>query len=52
MLFAIDLHEDFIDVEGVTIATVLPLQPSSVYGSKLDTPQPDGFVTDSGASLS
>jgi hypothetical protein len=38
MLLAVDLHKDFVDVEGIAITTVLPLQSSSVYSSELDTP--------------
>ena len=30
MLLAIDLDEDFIDVEGITVASMLSLQPSSI----------------------
>jgi hypothetical protein len=51
MLLAIDLHEDFIDVECVAKASVLSLKPSSVHSSKLDAPEPDGFVTYDDPSL-
>ena len=36
MLLAVDPHKDFIDVEGIAVASVLSLQSSGVYGSKLD----------------
>jgi hypothetical protein len=50
ILLAIDLHEDFIDEEGITIALMFSLQPPSIYCSELDTPEPDSLSTD-GASL-
>ena len=37
MLLAIDLYEDFVDKEGVTVALMSPLQSSVVNGSELDT---------------
>ena len=43
--------EDFIDVEGIAVASVLSLQPSSVYSSEFDTPEADGFAADCDASL-
>jgi hypothetical protein len=51
MLLAIDLHEDFIDVEGVAVASVLSLQAPGVNGSKFDTPESNRFTADSYASL-
>jgi len=51
MLLAIDLDEDFINVNGISIATVLPLQASGIDGSEFDTPQADRFATDSDASF-
>jgi hypothetical protein len=41
MLLAVDLHEDFIDVEGVAISTVLSLQSSGVDSSEFDAPEAD-----------
>jgi hypothetical protein len=52
MLLAIYLYEDFIDVEGVAIASMLFLQSSGVDSSELDAPEPDGFVTDGNAAFS
>ena len=43
MLFTIYLDEDFIDVEGVAIASVFSLQSPGVNGSKLDAPEADCF---------
>jgi hypothetical protein len=51
VLSAIDLHKDFIDVEGIAITTVLSFQSSSVYSSEFDTPETDRFAADSDASL-
>ena len=52
MLLAVDLDEDFIDVERVAIASVLSLQPACVNSSELDAPKSDSFATDSDATLS
>jgi hypothetical protein len=49
---AVDLHEDFIDVEGIAIASVFPFQSSSVKGTELDTPESDRLAADSDASFS
>jgi hypothetical protein len=38
MLLAIDLHEDFIDVEGIAIASVFALQSAGINGTEFDTP--------------
>ena len=51
MLLAIDLHEDLIDEECIAVASVPPLQSSSVYNSEFDTPQANRFAADSYASL-
>ena len=42
MLFAIDLHEDFIDEEGIAVAMMLSLQSPGEPGTELDTPEPNG----------
>ncbi len=52
MLLAIDLHEDLVDEEGITISPVLPLQTPGIFRTKLDAPKPDGFITDSNAAFS
>jgi hypothetical protein len=36
--------EDFIDIEGVTIASVLPLQSAGIDSSELDAPQAISLV--------
>jgi hypothetical protein len=51
VLFAIDLHEHFINEECVAVASVLELQSSSVYGSEFNAPKPDRFSADHAASL-
>ena len=51
MLLAINLHEDFVDVEGVAVASVLSFQTPGVYSSKFDTPKSDSFSTDGDASF-
>jgi hypothetical protein len=40
-LLALNLHEDFVDVEGITIASVLTLQSSRIFGAKFDTSEAD-----------
>jgi hypothetical protein len=52
MLLAIDLYEDFINEDGVTITTMLTLQAVGINRSEFDTPQTDGFVGDCDAALS
>ena len=52
MLFAVDLHEDFIDVEDIATAPVLSLQAAGINGSELDTPEANRFSADGDASLS
>ena len=44
--------EDFIDVESVAVASVLSLQSACIDGSELDTPEADGFATNSDAPFS
>ena len=38
MLLAIDLYENFINVESVTITLMLSLQALGIFGPKLVTP--------------
>jgi len=52
MLLAIDLDEDFVDVESIAVAAVLSFQPSSIQRSKLDAPEADRLPSDNDASLS
>ena len=51
MLFTIDLHEDFVNVEGITVASMASLQSSSVNGAEFDAPQADRFSGDSDPTL-
>jgi len=41
MLFTFDLHEDFINVEGVAVASVFSLQSPGIYSPEFDAPEPD-----------
>ena len=52
VLYTIDLHEDFIDIKGITKTLVSAFQTSSILGPELVTPQPDRFITDVDATLS
>ena len=51
MLLAIDSDEDLVDIEGVAVTLMLPLQAPSVYSSEFDAPQANRFAADSDASL-
>ena len=51
MLFAFDRHEDFIDEKRIAVASVFPLQPSSVYSTEFDAPEANRFSADYDASL-
>ena len=52
MLLAVDFDEYFIDMKGVTVTSVLSLQPLGVFGSELDAPKPDGFIADDNPAFS
>lgn len=51
MLLAIDLHEHFVNVECVAVASMFALQSLRVEGSKLDAPEPNGFIADCDTTL-
>ena len=51
MLLAIDPDEDFIDVESVTVATVLSLQSAGINSTELDAPEANRFSGYSDASF-
>jgi hypothetical protein len=51
MLFAVNLHKNFVDVERIAIALMLSLQSTSINRSEFDTPEADRFSADSDASL-
>ena len=44
--------EDFIDVEGIAVASVLAFQAAGINGSELDAPQSNCFSTDRDTSFS
>ena len=44
MLLTVDVCEDLIYVEGVTMTLVLAFQSHGVHGSKIDAPQADTLV--------
>ena len=52
MLLAIDFDEDFIDVEGIAIASVFSFQSAHIDRAKLDAPETDGFAGYSGTAFS
>ena len=52
MLRAIDFDEDFVNEEGITVASVLPFQPAGVNGAELYTPETDRFTADSDTAFS
>ena len=52
MLLAVDLDEDFIDIECIAIAAVLSLQSSGMERAELDASEADRFAADSNASFS
>ena len=52
MLLAVYFHEEFIDIEGIAVSTMLTLQAAGINGSEFDTPKPDRLSADSDASLS
>ena len=51
MLFAIDLHKDFIDVEGIAVSAMILIQLSGVDRSELNAPQSNRFPRDDDASF-
>ena len=51
-LLAIGLDEDFIDAEGVTLASVLTFQWPRINVTEFYAPKPDGVVDHSNSPLS
>ena len=45
-------YENFIDIEGIVVATMLTLQAAGINGSEFDTPQADCFAGYSDATFS
>jgi hypothetical protein len=52
MLLAVDLHEDFVNVKGVAVASVLSFQAACINRPEFDTPQANCFASDRDATLS
>jgi len=52
ILVAINLYEDFIDVEGVTVALMLSFQMAGIFCAEFDASETDRFVRDGNASFS
>ncbi len=44
-LYTVNLHEYFIYIKGITKSLVAAFQTSSILGSELVAPQPDGFIS-------
>jgi hypothetical protein len=51
ILFAINLHEDLVNVECITIASVLLLQSAGKNGPELFAPKANCFTANGNASL-
>lgn len=51
MLLAIELYKDFVDKEGIAVASVLSLQPAGINSPELYTPEPDAFTADRDTSF-
>jgi hypothetical protein len=51
VLLTVDPDKDFVNVEGVAVASVLPLQSPSVECPEVDAPKADCFSADGDASL-
>ena len=51
-LLTLNLHEDFINMPGVTQSTPLSSDRAGVFRSELETPEADGLVGDDDPALS
>jgi hypothetical protein len=51
VLFTVDPHKDFVNVEGVAITLVLAFQSAGIDSAELDTPKTDRFAADGDTSL-
>ena len=49
MLLPVDLHEDFVDVKGIAIDSLLPFQSAGINGSEIYTPEANRFAADDNA---
>jgi hypothetical protein len=44
LLLAVDSDEEFVQIPGITEASLFLLKPSGIVGSEFPAPLPDGFV--------
>ena len=51
MVFAVDLDENLIDVEGVAVSSVSSFQTPGIFASELNAPETDGFSADDDSSF-
>jgi hypothetical protein len=51
-LLAVYFHKDFVDVERVTVASMLSSQATGVNGYELDTPEANRLPSDNDAAFS
>ncbi len=52
MLLPLNLDEDFVDKERITVTLVLAFQSPRIFGAKLDTPEADRLVADCDTAFS
>jgi hypothetical protein len=52
VLLAVYLYEDLIDVEGITVASVLSLESKGRDSTEFDTPELDSFAADGNTPFS
>jgi hypothetical protein len=51
-LLVVDLHEGFINEEGIALASVLPLQSAGINGPELNAPKVNFFAVGGYAAFS
>ena len=51
VLFALNFHEYFIDIESVTIALVISAKSLGEFGAELRAPKPDGLIAHRNTTL-
>jgi hypothetical protein len=51
MLFAVDLHKNFIDVESIAVSSVLSFQSAGMYGIEPNAPKAYRFAGDGDTSV-
>jgi hypothetical protein len=52
VLLTVDLYQDFVDVEGVAVSSMLSFKTPRILRTKLDTPEANGFAADCDATFS